>query len=1045
MRITIDLQACQRGPSAGRDRALALVKALLHNAAAAPSPATPRLLLNAGYAGTVAPLRLALAELAPGGAIGVFDLPAGAEAAPPGWLRQAGVHIRAAALAADAPALVLTLDASDALSRQAGAAYGDSAQVLRVAAPEDLGALPASQLGAIARADLLLVDDEAARAELRLLPGCADAEILVLPAGADAAGAVLWQALAALPARPPAPASAARPTLAYVSPLPPQQSGIADYSAELLPELSAYYDIDVIVDQPQVDQAWIGAQLTLRDCAYFERHAAGYDHVLYHFGNSPMHSHMFGLLERHPGVVVLHDFYLANLLHHMHHTGYRHDALRQALFRSHGYSGLLELRQRGEDATVWHYPCNLPVLEGATGVIVHSNFPRTLAEQWYGPGAADDWRTLPLLRGRAEAAPLTRAAARAALGLADDQFLVCSFGMLGPTKLSDKLLAAWLGSSLADEPHSHLVFVGAPVGGPYGHDLRQRAKGRARVEITGFAAPDTYQAYLAACDVAVQLRTNSRGETSAAVLDCLMHGVPTIANAHGSSAELPADCLLMLDDVFSDEALVEALLRLRRDGAERARLAEAGAAHIRAHHGPRQVGSQYRDTLEHFARHGRQRRYRALIGALQATPAATPDDQALAARAIAANLAPTPPRQLLVDVSALVQSDLRTGIQRVVRSVINALFAEPPAGYRIEPVYSPGNGVPYRYARAWLRHALGLALPGLDDAPIEARAGDIFLGLDLMMHGVQQNEALLAGYRERGVAVHFVVYDLLPVLQPDAFPFDAEPHFAAWLRTIGAVSDGIVCISRAVADELAGWYADHPPARLAPLQLGYFHLGADIDASTPSTGMPDDAPAMLAQLALRPTLLMVGTVEPRKGHAQALDAFERLWADGAEVNLVIIGKHGWMVDALAKRLRGHAELGRRLFWLQGVSDEMVQRLYRDADGLLIASYGEGFGLPLIEAAQHQLPIVARDLPVFREVSGEHAFYFDGRSGDQLAAALGDWLALLAAGAAPSSVAMPWLTWRESTRQLLACLVGQQWHRAVAPDRAASAAPTAPRV
>ncbi|WP_115760418.1 glycosyltransferase, partial [Escherichia coli] len=89
----------------------------------------------------------------------------------------------------------------------------------------------------------------------------------------------------------------------------------------------------------------------------------------------------------------------------------------------------------------------------------------------------------------------------------------------------------------------------------------------------------------------------------------------------------------------------------------------------------------------------------------------------------------------------------------------------------------------------------------------------------------------------------------------------------------------------------------------------------------------------------------------------------------------------------------HAERNRRLFWLDGVSDEYLEKIYAASDCLIAASEGEGFGLPLIEAAQHKLPIIARDIPVFREVAGNHALYFSGATPDTLANAVKEWLTL----------------------------------------------------
>jgi len=125
-----------------------------------------------------------------------------------------------------------------------------------------------------------------------------------------------------------------------------------------------------------------------------------------------------------------------------------------------------------------------------------------------------------------------------------------------------------------------------------------------------------------------------------------------------------------------------------------------------------------------------------------------------------------------------------------------------------------------------------------------------------------------------------------------------------------------------------------------------------------------------------------------------------------------------LVDALVQKIRNHPELNKRLFWLEGISDEYLEKVYAASTCLIAASYGEGFGLPLIEAAQHKLPIIARDIPVFREVAGEHAYFFKAESPDSMAQSIKEWLAQYAANQHPKSNDMPWLTWQQSARQLL---------------------------
>ena len=178
---------------------------------------------------------------------------------------------------------------------------------------------------------------------------------------------------------------------------------------------------------------------------------------------------------------------------------------------------------------------------------------------------------------------------------------------------------------------------------------------------------------------------------------------------------------------------------------------------------------------------------------------------------------------------------------------------------------------------------------------------------------------------------------------------------------------------------------------------------------------------------------MVGTIEPRKGHAQTLDAFESLWQSGHEVNLIIVGKQGWMVEKFVERLRIHSELNKRLFWLEAISDEYLEKSYAACTCLIAASQGEGFGLPLVEAARHKLPILARDIPAFREVAGGHASYFTGKEPGDLANALKNWLALHAENRHPKSDTCAWLTWAQSVEDLKGVLQ-DNWHMAWPADK-----------
>jgi glycosyltransferase involved in cell wall biosynthesis len=380
-----------------------------------------------------------------------------------------------------------------------------------------------------------------------------------------------------------------------------------------------------------------------------------------------------------------------------------------------------------------------------------------------------------------------------------------------------------------------------------------------------------------------------------------------------------------------------------------------------------------------------------------------------------------PRRQLLVDISELVQRDARSGIQRVVRSILKEWLSNPPEGYRVEPVYgSVDDG--YRYAKRFTLDFMSWPMAELEDELIDYAPGDVFLGLDMQPQVQVAQREFYQKLRRQGVKVKFVLYDLLPITMPQFFPPGNEEGFTRWLKVI-TETDGVICISRAVADELRAWIGEgNCSERDFPLEVDWFHLGADIENSAPSKGMPKDSSIILKKLRSKPSFMMVGTVEPRKGHSDTLDVFDLLWARALDVNLVIVGKAGWKVDKLVERIESHNEYNQRLFWLSGISDEYLNKVYDSADCLIASSYGEGFGLPLVEAKRKGLPVIARDIPVFQEVAANNTTFLPKDMDPVLSSEIIlDWLNSGSSHRSDTSAVKSWLTWQESSVKLFEIL------------------------
>ena len=170
---------------------------------------------------------------------------------------------------------------------------------------------------------------------------------------------------------------------------------------------------------------------------------------------------------------------------------------------------------------------------------------------------------------------------------------------------------------------------------------------------------------------------------------------------------------------------------------------------------------------------------------------------------------------------------------------------------------------------------------------------------------------------------------------------------------------------------------------------------------------------------------MVSTIEPRKGHRQTLSAFEELWGKGLDINLVIVGKVGWYMDDFIKQLKTHRENDKHLFWLEGISDEYLNLVYEASSAVLMASEGEGFGLAIVEGARHKRPLILRDIPVFRELAGEHAFYFSGLEAKDLSTAIELWIESRDKDNLPVVDGIECLTWDQSAEMLLQRLIEEQ--------------------
>ncbi|MEM9717411.1 MAG: glycosyltransferase family 1 protein, partial [Pseudomonadota bacterium] len=197
--------------------------------------------------------------------------------------------------------------------------------------------------------------------------------------------------------------------------------------------------------------------------------------------------------------------------------------------------------------------------------------------------------------------------------------------------------------------------------------------------------------------------------------------------------------------------------------------------------------------------------------------------------------------------------------------------------------------------------------------------------------------------------VWYFVHDLIPITHPHLVRSDTPEKFSDFVDTVSSTGTAVICNSQATAGDIR--------KRMIHVNPIVAKLGVDPCPNTDTSKARSGA-------------LMVGTIEPRKNYDLILD----LWLNDIEntlPKLTIVGQRGWAAATTFKRIDKLKTNG-RVTELVDASDEMLSDLYSSSETLLFPSFAEGFGLPLLEALTHDLPVIASDIPVFRELFGADA-------------------------------------------------------------------------
>ena len=271
--------------------------------------------------------------------------------------------------------------------------------------------------------------------------------------------------------------------------------------------------------------------------------------------------------------------------------------------------------------------------------------------------------------------------------------------------------------------------------------------------------------------------------------------------------------------------------------------------------------------------------------------------------------------------------------------------------------------------------------------------------------------------RRAGAAITFLIHDLRPIADTLLDKHDFNQAFFIWWSQVLRFADRLVTVSRKVSRDVACYVTETSMAGLVPtrpLPVAYFALGCD------ALQRNRKAEVSLPHPVDRNTLVAAGTLMKHKRVTELVTAMQILWAEGCEMRLMLPGGEVRKSNIRAD-LSSLPDTGSKLFLPGYISDTELAETMSRCSALVCASNDEGFGLPLVEAASLRLPIIARDIEIFRETSGGDAFFFEDGDAGKIAQGLRKWLALTRQPQLKFVPKKSLVTWQQSAEMLKAIM------------------------
>ena len=350
--------------------------------------------------------------------------------------------------------------------------------------------------------------------------------------------------------------------------------------------------------------------------------------------------------------------------------------------------------------------------------------------------------------------------------------------------------------------------------------------------------------------------------------------------------------------------------------------------------------------------------------------------------------------EVYIDITNTYKFRLNTGIQRVTKELVLRLYDynETQHSAKFIPIVFLDHVRLWKRVtrREWVRLHQGQSDPkrfrlsNLFSSPLcksfmgKVPEGSIFLDMDSSWHNRLKRGPLFKELHKTHINIVRIHYDLVPILFPHFCHRDTVRKYLKHLAASLTYASFFICISKRAEEDLMALTQELGLAK--DFETAVLRLGADFGASGEKTvrtsGIKQQGNCFDSLKEKGNYLLCVGTLEPRKNHALLIDVFEQIQHRLPWVKLVLIGKEGWDVGALVKRITGHPLYNKRLFWLSNVNDEDLDTFYEHCALSILPSFYEGYGLAVIESLMRGKIVLCSTGGSLPEVGERYADYFD---------------------------------------------------------------------